>query len=920
MSYAKDDYWETEFAFTVPSTGNFGSGDTLEFCWQNGSMGGTHTIIVLTITSTQAIGASSATLKMNAVSVSPSFGGISSASSPAVLSLDAVTVVPSITQNVPANPATIKLLANSVSPTVGALAKAVTQAIAKLQAALLTVTQINPIVLYDSTYISASGEPTTERLTAPSGAVSFSAGRIQDDENPSDSIAANTTGWTEVEWSLQALASAAGKTYKFRVQVGGVPITILITPKLTITSTGDQDFPAGTATMKLLGASVTVSAGGISVTANPATGDWLSINLGKVLGELQVAVGSSTVKAQAVSVAKLLGALNKTVGPATATIAGVEVTPSIGAQYVQAYPATLSADAVQVSPVLGGISIGTNAAVGKWQGVILGKSFGELTKTANATLAKLLAVSVTPDTGGQIIQAYPATASLDAVSVTPSLGGLSKTVLQAILKAQAVTTSPSFGAYQLAAGAATIKLQGVSTPAVPGGLIKTALPGILSLDGVLVTPVVGGLSKAVAAAVGDFQGVSVTPYAGGQLIDANPATLTIDSVTVGKTFGSVSKAAGAAVMTAEAVDVIPVTSGSVIQAGPAPSRLLGAPVSFVPGAISIPTDPAQAKLQANAVQVVLGELAKVSSPAGLNITAQSASVILGALQKAVTPAIGTWEGMIVVPDIPMIYVGRSAQTAWDIFQLVTLDLETLWAIQSLVTAGASSYYHQKALQKAMAEGEAVTLTFVQRGIHNPLTGKFGQDTEISVPGYAVEVPSTPEEYEENNLSPIDTTKLFFVPLIRGVTLYLRSTLDWAGTEREVAAIAPYRPDGALIAADLFIEHPDTTNQDTGTDKHITEWSSAVRRVRQKGIETTFEHGIHADVDGWAVEIPGSPQEYEKLEIQDKSPVTLMFVPATRGVRPVLGSTLTWDNRKRTVKGVVPIRPAGITIAAKVVLA
>lgn len=71
-----------------------------------------------------------------------------------------------------------------------------------------------------SAHITASGDPTTARLTAPSGKSTsdFDAGRISDDENPSDSVTVSADDYTEMEWSLVANAAAVdGGVYQFRV-------------------------------------------------------------------------------------------------------------------------------------------------------------------------------------------------------------------------------------------------------------------------------------------------------------------------------------------------------------------------------------------------------------------------------------------------------------------------------------------------------------------------------------------------------------------------------------------------------------------------------------------------------------------------------------------------------------------------------
>jgi hypothetical protein len=51
-AYAKHDFFEIEFCFTLPSTGNFADGDTVEFYWINGHMDGTegnHVIVTFSL-------------------------------------------------------------------------------------------------------------------------------------------------------------------------------------------------------------------------------------------------------------------------------------------------------------------------------------------------------------------------------------------------------------------------------------------------------------------------------------------------------------------------------------------------------------------------------------------------------------------------------------------------------------------------------------------------------------------------------------------------------------------------------------------------------------------------------------------------------------------------------------------------------
>ncbi len=92
-----------------------------------------------------------------------------------------------------------------------------------------------------SSNIAASGASTTAQLSAPTGKNTgdFDQGRIQDDENPTDSIAISTDDYTELEWSLVATGTASnGEVYDFRVGFGTSSVTALTeyleTPQWTI--------------------------------------------------------------------------------------------------------------------------------------------------------------------------------------------------------------------------------------------------------------------------------------------------------------------------------------------------------------------------------------------------------------------------------------------------------------------------------------------------------------------------------------------------------------------------------------------------------------------------------------------------------------------------------------------------------------
>lgn len=114
---------------------------------------------------------------------------------------------------------------------------------------------IRPYVLTNECYIATSanitagGEATTARLTAPSGKTTsdFVTGRRWDDENGTDTIDITSNDYTEVEWNVYIAASASPSDYyDFRAYGGSNPLTTYtVTPRWTIDgggSTSRQSF------------------------------------------------------------------------------------------------------------------------------------------------------------------------------------------------------------------------------------------------------------------------------------------------------------------------------------------------------------------------------------------------------------------------------------------------------------------------------------------------------------------------------------------------------------------------------------------------------------------------------------------------------------------------------------------------------
>jgi hypothetical protein len=99
----------------------------------------------------------------------------------------------------------------------------------------VTVHRAKAFAMSLSANIAASGENTTAQLTAPTSG-SFGGGRIQDDENPADTVDIGDDEFFEDEWCIEALANSVyDETYLFRVLVGASPAeTITVIPGLTV--------------------------------------------------------------------------------------------------------------------------------------------------------------------------------------------------------------------------------------------------------------------------------------------------------------------------------------------------------------------------------------------------------------------------------------------------------------------------------------------------------------------------------------------------------------------------------------------------------------------------------------------------------------------------------------------------------------
>lgn len=105
----------------------------------------------------------------------------------------------------------------------------------------------NELFVDTSGSITAGGENTTARLTAPSGKTTsdFAAGRIADDENPLDAIDIPANDYTEVSHVLNTQSPAVnGDFWDLRYYAGSSPLdTYTVTGRITLAAAGATSLP-----------------------------------------------------------------------------------------------------------------------------------------------------------------------------------------------------------------------------------------------------------------------------------------------------------------------------------------------------------------------------------------------------------------------------------------------------------------------------------------------------------------------------------------------------------------------------------------------------------------------------------------------------------------------------------------------------
>lgn len=133
-------------------------------------------------------------------------------------------------------------VSNSESISADAVSTIASGAWASVSFIVRGTTETNEIYVSTSANVTAGGENTTARLTAPAGKTTsdFDTGRRWDDENGSDSLDITADDYTEFEWVLTTQSPATTDDYfEFRVYNGDLALdTYTVTPKWTIGSAG----------------------------------------------------------------------------------------------------------------------------------------------------------------------------------------------------------------------------------------------------------------------------------------------------------------------------------------------------------------------------------------------------------------------------------------------------------------------------------------------------------------------------------------------------------------------------------------------------------------------------------------------------------------------------------------------------------
>jgi hypothetical protein len=296
----------------------------------------------------------------------------------------------------------------------------------------------NDLYVATSSNITASGEATTARLTAPSGKSTsdFVTGRIWDDENGSDSIDITADDYTEVAWCVKTQSPAVDTDYwEFKVYAGTSPFdTYTVTPKLTLSSAGATVTASDTFTVSDSAVSITQRLSVASDTNTP-TDSSVSVTTrlsvatdtntptdSAISGVANTCIASDTVSFSdsAVNVSSLVAVAVDTNTP---TDSAVSITQRISVAVDTNTPTDSAVSVTERISTASDTNTPNDSAVSVIQVIVVAVDTNTLTDTADSVTSRLSVaedtISVSDSAVGQSVTANESVAE-DSISLTDS--------------------------------------------------------------------------------------------------------------------------------------------------------------------------------------------------------------------------------------------------------------------------------------------------------------------------------------------------------------------------------------------------------------------------------------------------------------------------------------------------------------------
>lgn len=463
----------------------------------------------------------------------------------------------------------------------------------------------NELYISASANITAGGEATTARLTAPSGKTTsdFVTGRRWDDENGTDTIDITADDYTELEWCLKAVSPAEDDDYyEFRVYAGVSALdTYTVTPKWTIGS--------GAASAALTGASSETSVGTLGLEhALAVTG----AEVASAVGTLTAAAAYSVALTGA-EVATAVGTLTPDLSTIVA-LTGVESTAAIGTvtversavlagNEVETAAGTLTPDLatlVELTGVESGTAVGTVAPV---RTVAVSGLQAEVSagSVLSAPAVDLVGVEIEASLGTLYVEneitgggEFPG--ALEGQIVTTAVGTL------AVVQVVGLSGAESTAATGTITGATAVALTGIEVETAAGTLTPD-LAQLVALTGVEATATAGGVAVAQTVALA---GAEVSVAAG---------TLTPELATIVALTGNEATSAAGTVApgssVALSVDEVTASAGAVVPLSEGAVGLSGHAVTTAVGTLAVEStvaiSGAEVATAAGTLGVVVGE-------------------------------------------------------------------------------------------------------------------------------------------------------------------------------------------------------------------------------------------------------------------------------------------------------------------------